>query len=175
MLRNSRMGYTTGGTMVDTLGDVALKVENTGHPIFAGLTLSVDNTLPYAIATSFNGTTQLGISVNTDPLAGGGVLLGTVGGNAVPAVGGMLAGEWQAGSIMGDATADVLAGHRMVLLTGTRESGITSQGAGIYDLTPEGSQLFLNAVGYMAVPEPTTLALLVPAFALAMGRRRRQR
>ena len=38
------------------------------------------------------------------------------------------------------------------MLTGSRESGITSHGAGIYDLTADGGKLFLNAVNYMAQP-----------------------
>jgi len=37
----------------------------------------------------------------------------------------------------------------MVFLTGSREQGFTSQGAGIYDLEADGAKLFLNAVNYM--------------------------
>ena len=40
-----------------------------------------------------------------------------------------------------------------MLLTGSRESGITSEGAGIFDLTADGTQLFLNAVKYMTRAE----------------------
>jgi hypothetical protein len=40
--------------------------------------------------------------------------------------------------------------------TGSREQGITSQGAGIYDLTTDGTKMFLNAVNYMAGTEPGT-------------------
>ena len=43
----------------------------------------------------------------------------------------------------------------MVFLTGSREAdGLTSQGAGIYDLTADGAQLFQNAVHYMAGTVP---------------------
>ena len=49
----------------------------------------------------------------------------------------------------------------MVFLSGSREaSGVTSETAGIFDLTADGSQLFLNAVDYMAVPEPSTWAMI---------------
>jgi hypothetical protein len=58
------------------------------------------------------------------------------------------------------APSDTLGGHRLVFLTGSRENVITAEGAGMYDLTPEGKQLFLNAVSYMAVPEPSTYALV---------------
>ena len=43
-----------------------------------------------------------------------------------------------------------MAGHRVVLLTGSRENaGLTSQGAGIYDLSADGATLVLNAVEYL--------------------------
>jgi len=45
-----------------------------------------------------------------------------------------------------------------VFLTGSREhNGLTSEGAGIYDLTEDGARMFLNAVNYMSgvVPSPT--------------------
>jgi hypothetical protein len=54
--------------------------------------------------------------------------------------------------------ADILGGRRLVFLTGSREiGGLTSEGAGIYDLDPDGAQMFVNAVRYMArtpVPPP---------------------
>jgi len=89
--------------------------------------------------------------VNTDPLAGGGTNLATIGTAGDPALGGMVIGEWQAGAKMGNAAGDTLGGHRLVFLTGSRErDGLTSQGSGIYDLTDDGAKLFLNAVNYMA-------------------------
>ena len=175
VLRNSRMGFTTGGTIPDTVGAVTLTATDPNHAIFSGITLDSANSLAYANEISFGGIVERGISVNTDPLAGGGVLLATVGTAGDAAFGGMLIGEWQAGATMGNGTADTLAGHRMVFLTGTREhSGLTSEGAGIYDLTPEGAQLFLNSVSYMAVPEPSVVGLGALAVLLgAVCRRRR--
>jgi hypothetical protein len=63
---------------------------------------------PFAHIVSFNGTTQRGISVNTDPLAGNGTLLASIG-TADPANSGtgMITGEWQAGATMGNAASDV--------------------------------------------------------------------
>jgi hypothetical protein len=64
----------------------------------------------------------------------------------------------------------------MAFLTGTREhDGLTSEGAGIFDLTPEGAQLFLNAVNYMAVPEPGALTLLAAPALLAFAWRLRRK
>jgi len=46
---------------------------------------------------------------------------------------------------------DVLGGPRLVFLTGSREpDGVTGgQAAALYDLYPDGEQMFLNAVAYM--------------------------
>ena len=61
--------------------------------------------------------------------------------------------EWSAGATMehaGGAGTDILAGNRLVFLTGSREpSGVTSHTAGLYDLFPDGEQMLLNAVDYM--------------------------
>jgi hypothetical protein len=54
----------------------------------------------------------------------------------------------------------------MVFLSGSREaSGVSSETAGIFDLSPVGSQMFLNAVDYMAIPEPSTAILALLGFA----------
>jgi hypothetical protein len=175
LIRANRMGYTTGSGIPDTVGDVVLTVTDPSHPIFAGLTLNPDNTMttPFAQQVTFNTVLQSGISVNTNSLAAGGTLLATtlVG---TPAVAGTIIGEWQAGAVMNTNPADILGGHRMVFLTGSRENTITSQGAGIYDLTPAGAALFLNAVNYMAIPEPGTAALLAFGVLGALIARRRR-
>jgi hypothetical protein len=109
-------------------------------------------------------STQRGISVNTNPVAGNGTVLATVAGTTDPAAGGMIIGEWQPGSLMGTSPVDILGGHRVVFLTGSREHDgtapnppSTSEIAGIYDLSPTGQQMFLNAVNYTA-----GLGLVVP-------------
>lgn len=176
LLRNSRLGFVTGATIPDTVGTVTLEVKDPSHPIFSGVSLNPDNTMvsPYAESVSFNGTTQRGISVNTDPLAGNGKLLAAVATPGDPAFGGMVIAEWEAGAVLATSPADTLGGHRLAFLTGSREaSGLTSHGAGIYDLTPEGAKMFLNAVNYMAVPEPSTIALVgLGGLAIFLLRRR---
>lgn len=170
-IRNSRMGFTTGGTIPDTGGAVRLTVANPAHPVFEGVALDAQNTMvnTFADLANFNGTVQRGISVNTDPLAGGGTLLASIGTAGDPAVNGMVIGEWFAGATMGNGTADTLAGHRLVFLSGSREhNGLTSEGAGIYDLSADGATLFLNAVDYMVnyVPPAIVVAPLAPGGAL---------
>lgn len=176
LLRSSRLGFVTGTTIPDTAGTVTLQVKDPSHPIFAGVALNPDNTMvnPYAEIVTFNGNPQRGISVNMDPVAGGGKVLATVATSGDPAFGGMIIAEWQAGATLATDPPDTLGGHRLAFLTGSREaSGLTSHGAGIYDLTPEGAKLFLNAVNYMAVPEPSTVALVaLGGVALVLVRRK---
>ena len=160
-IRNSRMGFTTGGTIPDTAGTIRLAVDDPTHPIFDGVTIDGGNVTANAFAgiATFNSTPQRGISVNTDPLAGG-TRLASVSLEGDPANGGMIIGEWPAGSVMANADASVLAGPRLVFLSGSREaSGLTSEGSGIYDLTEDGARMFLNAVAYMAGGGPVSQAI----------------
>jgi len=68
----------------------------------------------------------------------------------------------------------------LIFLTGSRENGNGANGAaepgdaaGIMDLTPDGKTMFLNAVNYMAVPEPSTYALIAVGGAALLFRRRK--
>lgn len=175
VMRNSRMGYTTGGTIPDTTADISLTASDRNHPIFAGVPLDESGTMinSFAGIVSFNSITQRGVSVNTDPVAGGGTVLASISAAGSPA-GGLIIGEWPAGATMGNATADILGGRRLVFLSGSRENSITSEGSGIYDLSGDGARMFANAVNYMAVPEPSTISLgLLGLLAGAALRRRR--
>jgi hypothetical protein len=176
ILRNNRLGYTTGTTIPDAAATSFLTALNPSHPIFQGISLNAGNQMvnPFAHIVQFNAVNQRGISVNTDAVAGGGTILAVdsaVGG----ANGGMIIAEWAAGASMGNSPPDTLGGHRLVFLTGSREnSGLTSEGSGIYDLDPDGAQMFLNAVNYMAIPEPSTVLALVFGSGLTLIRRRRR-
>jgi hypothetical protein len=180
--RQNRLGYVTASTTPpDTAGDVKLVIANPSHPIFAGIALDGTNTMANNFAglavSPVDGTTlQRGISVNVDPLAGGGTLLATIATAADPAFGGGVIAEWPAGATLSNGTSSVLGGPRLVFLSGSREaSGVTSQSAGIFDLTPDGAQMFLNAVQYMAVPEPGTFAMsAMGAVCLYAAARRRR-
>jgi hypothetical protein len=156
-LRSNRMGFTTGTTIPDTAGDITLKVNSPSHPIFAGIELAggimVNPFAGIAVYPTDGTTVARGISVNSDPLNGGGTLLATVSTAGDPAVGGMVIGEWPAGATLthtGGAGTDILGGHRLVFLTGAREAnGVSAETAGLYDLYGDGEQMFLNAVEYM--------------------------
>lgn len=181
---NVRLGFTQGDTMPDTTTAVDITVADPNHPIFQGITLGAGNTLSYAVApvSTPGGIAQRGISINNNPLIAGGVQLATVdsiGANAT------VIAEFQAGlSLDTDGPAatpagprDTLGGHRLVFLSGSRENGTSpnnnTQSAGVYDLTAEGAELFLNSVDYMAVPEPSSMALFgLGGLALLLRRRK---
>ena len=175
VVRQNRMGFFTGSTIPDTTDSVRLTANESANPIFAGVSLDPQNTMvnTYGHIESFNGITQRGISVVTDPIAGGGTMLASIAAPGTP-TGGLIIGEWQAGATLANGTADVLGGRRLIFLTGSRENdGLTAEGSGIYDLDPDGAQLFLNAVDYVAVPEPSTYALLgLGALVLVLRRKK---
>ncbi len=158
IMRNSRLGYTSGATIPDTASPIKLSVKDAAHPIFSGVALGVGAVTvnDFAGIVTFNDVVQRGISVNTDPLAGGGKVLATAYAEGDPAHNGTIIAEWEAGAKMGNAAGDTLGGPRLVFLTGSREaSGATSQIAGIYDLTDDGATMFLNAVKYLGKPVAT--------------------
>jgi hypothetical protein len=156
--RKSRLGFNAGsGGPQDITGDIKLTVKDPAHPIFAGIALTGDTmTSVYAGLATYptDGTKAAGISIVTDPANADGKTLATLSAasGSAPA-GAMVIAEWQAGGKAihdGGAGTDVLGGHRLVFLTGSRENGgKTSETAGMYDLTPDGEQMFLNAVAYM--------------------------
>jgi hypothetical protein len=174
-LRGSRLGFTTGDLIPDTTSPAQLEALVPNHPIFSGVSLDAGNIMVNSFAgiASHNGVTQRGISLNTSPLEAGGTLIarisaGTTIDNELNRGTGMVIGEWAAGAVINGGT-ETLGGNRLVFFTGSREMGITSEGAGIFDLSADGSTMFLNAVNYIVVPEPSTYALLgLGALALLM-------
>ncbi|MGB2866760.1 MAG: hypothetical protein WBC05_25740, partial [Sedimentisphaerales bacterium] len=176
VLRSSRMGFTTGTDMPDTTGDIRLTVTDLTHPIFAGISLT-DGTMDNmyaggAVVLPTDGVTiSRGISINNNPADDEGTILATIAEASADMgpVGSMIIAEWPAGATLehsGGAGTDVLAGPRLVFLSGSREpSGVTGgDAAGLYDLYADGEQMFLNAVDYMIplVPvDPGTDGLVV--------------
>ena len=178
----SRLGLYAGETIPDAAGPIRLTVNNPSHPIFAGIALDGTNTTvnPYANVVSLPhapNTLQRGISVVTGALAAGGQVLATVGTVGDPAVGGTVIAKFSPGASLASNPATTLAGHRLIFLSGSREAanqmipapgptGTNAETSGIYDLTQDGGRMFLNAVNFMAaIPEPSTVALLIVALA----------
>lgn len=175
-VRNSRLGFSTGETLVDTTNTVSLTATDPTHPIFQGISLDLDNnmTSPFAgivtLGPPFTNTVQLGISTLMSPIAASGEVLATVGtpGNTF---GGTIIAEWETGDAY--TRGGTFGGPRLLFLTGSREAGLTSEAAGIYDLFPAGRQMFINAVDYMVVPEPSTLGLFILGGLVYFVRRRK--
>jgi len=159
-LRSSRLGFTDGTDMPDTTGDIRLTVTDPAHPIFAGIALTdgtMDNLYAEgAVPLPTDGTISRGISINNNNLDEEGTVLATIAEVSADTgpVGGLVIAELPAGATMQNSSGspeDVLGGPRLVFLTGSREpSGVTGgQAAALYDLYPDGEQMFLNAVAYM--------------------------
>jgi len=156
--RKNRMGFYTGSTIPDTTGDITLTVTDPTHPIFEGISLT-DGTMdnPYCGLAVYptDGTTAAGLSIVTEPIAAGGTLLASVSAASATTgpAGAVVIAEYPAGTSLvhdGGAGTDVLAGPRLVFLTGARENGgKTSETAGMFDLSEDGALMFLNAVAYM--------------------------
>ena len=106
ILRDNRLQFYTASTIPDisNQGPVTLAATQPSHPIFQGITLDGSNNMQYAtypISTP-SGLVQRGLSINTDPIAGGGTVLATsatAGGGS----GGTLIGYWQPGCAVGDS------------------------------------------------------------------------
>jgi hypothetical protein len=92
----------------------------------------------------------------------GGTVLATVSRAGDPANGGMIIGEFPAGTGMSNGTSDALGGQRLVFLTGSRELGVSAEVTGLIDLTEDGAKMFRNAVTYLTqLPEPVLPKLIV--------------
>jgi hypothetical protein len=176
----SRLGLYSNETLVDSTTSTKLIAADPSHPIFAGIALDGTKTMVnnYANVVSLPhapGTLQRGISTGT-PIAAGGQILATVAAGD-PTAGGTVIALFPPGTTMQSNPTSVTAAHRLMFLSGSREHAATPTSAdiaGIYDLTPDGSRMFLNAVDYMvAIPEPSTAILLIFAVAgLGMLRRK---
>ena len=174
ILRSSRLNLTDGTTMVDTTEPLTLTAEDPSHPIFNGITIGADNAVAaMANVVTVNGALQRGVSINNSNIVGGSLIASST---EAATMGGPVVAEWPAGATLNNG--EMLAGPRMSFMSGSREAdGVSSQTAGLFDLTPVGETMFLNAVEYMTVPEPSSNSL-VAAFGLvvlAATRRRRYR
>jgi hypothetical protein len=169
----SRLGLTTGETMVDTTSsNVFLRAVWPTHPIFNGIALDGNGVMvsPYAFrVTHTNASTgatilQNGISVNNNSLILGAVQLAVVGTPGDSANNGTIIAEFSQGLTSGNGRSEVLGAKRLVFLTGSREAGgVPTSGAGIFDLLPDGQRLFLNAVDYLLGGAPPQVTIS-PAF-----------
>ena len=157
--RSNRLGFTQGTTMIDAASPIYLKAKDPSHPVFEGIPLDAEHVMAqlYAEPVTWNGILQRGISINQNPLSGGGKIIATHATHSDNAYGGIVIAEWEPGATISHAAEPILAEKRMLFLTGSREaSGFTSETAGLFDLTEEGGHMFLNAVRYLTQTQETT-------------------
>ena len=126
-------------------GAPAYKVEYTDHPIFAGIEPDTSGNIQVLDGSVGSGNTS--ISGNTD--FGNGVLLASVADTGAVAI-----AYWGYGVKFHDNTEEVAPAPRMLFNCGARENDEPGNLQGLYNLTPVGEQLFLNAVDFMLAQEP---------------------
>jgi hypothetical protein len=119
------------------------------HPIFTGVTLDPDN-LVYALDGSVgSGNTSLH---NWADAGDDGVIIATTVSDSADAVEGAVAIAYWPVDAPFYADTDQFAGApRLLFQCGAREStvGNLAHGQGMYNLTPDGEKMFLNAVAWM--------------------------
>jgi len=160
LTRNSRWKWVnTGGTPNNSDGD--LQVIETGHPIFQGVALGPGDTLDFA--SSQTPVTAASI--------GNGTLLATDDDNSNIAI-----ALWDPGSEFYSGSGQTAGDYRVFFGAGV--NGNNPKGA--FNLTPDGEQVFLNAVDFLLpgqaiIPEPSTLLIWCGLASLGIGGWRRRR
>jgi hypothetical protein len=157
VMHTNRLGFVTGDTISHITGDITLTVNDPTHPIFTGISLTNGTmTNPFAgvVVYPTDGTKAHGNMIATSAANANGTVLATVSAAGNGPAGVMIIAEWPAGATLthdgGAPATDVLAGHRLVFQTSScTPSGKSVETQGMYDLYPDGAQMFLNAVQYM--------------------------
>jgi hypothetical protein len=139
-------------------GAPPMRVEQPDHPIFAGVELDENNEIEVLDGSVGSGHTSLN---NTQDWGEGELLAVTADLETVWIV------YWQLGSNFNFDTDQYANEKRLLFACGTRESteapANPAHGVGMYNLTPAGEKMFLNAVKFMlgivdAVPDvPSTI------------------
>jgi thioredoxin len=133
LTRSSRWRWLDTTTLPN-FSDTVVDIVAADHPIFAGVTSPVQITDGAVGLSTFADISGVG--------AGNGTLLARVTDTEAAWI-----VEWEAGVEFYPGSGQVAGGPRIFFAAGTLESG-GAIGRGEYNLTPEGEQVFLNAVRY---------------------------
>ncbi|MEJ2704483.1 MAG: hypothetical protein P8Z79_18770, partial [Sedimentisphaerales bacterium] len=133
IIRNSRWLWVDTTTLPNLTGP-SIDIVEPSHPIFAGVPDGAQLLDGDVGQTTFVGITDMG----------NGTLLAQVADQADTA----WIAEWEPGVEFYPGAGQFAGGPRMMFCAGTQESS-PDVGRGVYNLTPDGETLFLNAVRYL--------------------------
>jgi hypothetical protein len=134
IVRSSRWRWLDTTTLPN-LSDAVVEIVAPDDPIFAGVESPVQVGDGLVGPTTYVDITGVGV--------GNGTLLAQLADTEVAWI-----VEWEAGVEFYPGSVEIAGGPRMVFCAGTQdEAGVT--GRGMYNLTPEGETIFLNAVNSM--------------------------
>ena len=146
---------TTGIANTDPLP--LLEAVDPSDPVFAHVTLDANNQI--------NILESVGSFASSTTAGNGALVAKAVNTNNV------WIARWDAGTEFYSGAGQTAGGPRMLFIAG--KNGNVGTGIGIENLNADGEQMFLDAVGSIAVPEPGTLVLLAMAgLGLLVWRRR---
>ncbi|MFB0555303.1 MAG: LamG domain-containing protein, partial [Phycisphaerae bacterium] len=143
IVRNTRWRWLDTESLPN-ISDAVVEILAPDNPIFAGVASPVQVGDGLVGPTTYVDITGVGV--------GNGTLLAQLADTEVAWI-----IEWEAGVEFYPGSGEIAGGPRMVFAAGTQdEAGVT--GRGMYNLTPEGAKIFLNAVNMMlpAVDVTTT-------------------
>ena len=131
IVRNSRWLWLNTTSLTNLSGS-SISINETGHPIFAGVPDGVQILDGDVGPTTFPAVTDMG----------NGTLLAQIDGEDATWI-----AEWETGVEFYAGAGQFAGGPRLIFCAGTQEGD--GVGRGEYNLTPDGEKMFLNAVRYM--------------------------
>ncbi len=148
LARSSRWKWLNTGSIADTDPAPLLEAVDPSDPVFDNVTLDpssqigiLESVSTFATSTSAGNGTLVAKAVGTDHV---------------------WIARWDAGTEFYSGAGQTPAAARMLFIAG-QAGGSNTPEIGVENLNADGEQVFLDAVGSIAIPEPGTLLLLVMA------------
>jgi hypothetical protein len=129
-------------------GDAILLASDPNHPVFDGVTFEMGNMVIYLDNTVGSGLTTFIASTDV----GNGTLIASALGADYA-----LIAEWAAGVEFYEGSGQIAGGRRMLFTACTQETDVPLTPWGAFNLTPDGEQMFRNAIAYMLIPPPPSV------------------
>ena len=136
-----------------------LEAIDPNHAIFAGVALDAANQVPVWDNTSFGPDDNIDLLGTTD--FGNATVIAQEAGTAFPWI-----AMWETGIEFYDGSGMFAGGPRMFLSGGSDDDPNSWGGE---NFTAAGEQILLNAIGIMAVPEPSTIVSMIAGVLMLAG------